>query len=191
MSLGESDGSNYHESMPLPGKIWRHITFGTYNSWLPGDPRGFRDHDHRVHSGGDHRCQPPQGEHDGLHEYAKRHSGKPIVIRKADRLIVLQSIRRKLDSMEHRFVIIASCAMHVHVLVELPDDGKLIRRFVGQLKRTASHALRNVSPGRVWARGGNHEPVVTRAHHRAVYDYLRRHDKAWVWTLKDGVFFNG
>lgn len=81
--------------------------------------------------------------------------------------------------------------MHVHVLVELPDDGKLIRRFVGQLKRTASHAIRETYPGRVWARGGNDEPVITRSHQRAVYDYLYRHDKAWVWTARDGVFLMG
>ena len=28
--------------------------FGTYSSWLPGDARGFRNRDHRIHSSGDY-----------------------------------------------------------------------------------------------------------------------------------------
>ena len=28
--------------MPEEGKRWRHVIISTLNSWLPGDPRGFR-----------------------------------------------------------------------------------------------------------------------------------------------------
>ncbi|MFG0250985.1 MAG: hypothetical protein ACF8OB_19050, partial [Phycisphaeraceae bacterium JB051] len=96
----------------------------------------------------------------------------------------------KLDGLNHRYVIIASCAMHVHVLVELPDFLPELKKVTGQLKRTASHAIRHSIPGRVWARDGNYEPVETIEHQRAVYDYLKRHKKAYVWTQKSGVFFN-
>jgi REP element-mobilizing transposase RayT len=105
-------------------------------------------------------------------------------------LVVLHAIHDKLQKLGHRYVIIASCAKHVHVLAELPDDVPQIRRFMGQLKRTASHSLRDSIPGRVWARGGNFEPVETKAHQRAVFEYLLRHRKAWVWSEKTGVVFN-
>jgi hypothetical protein len=54
-------------AMPKPGMRWRHCVIGTHNSWLPGDPRGFRAIDHKIHSSGDYKNPPPEGEHSGLH----------------------------------------------------------------------------------------------------------------------------
>jgi hypothetical protein len=150
MSLGESDGSKYHVLMPLPGKKWRHITFGTHNSWLPGDPRGFRDHDHRLHSSGHHRAPPPEGEHDGLHAYAREHSSNPVIIPKTQRLIVLNAIQNKLDQLNFRYVIIASCAMHVHLLVELEDYLPHIKKVTGQLKACYSRHVAWTHLGTRW-----------------------------------------
>src|SRR5262249_17500638 len=51
--------------MPAEGKLWRHVIISTLNSWLPGDPRGFRAVNHKIHSSGDYK-NPPPGEHAGL-----------------------------------------------------------------------------------------------------------------------------
>ncbi len=50
---------------------WFHITFSTYGTWLPGDPRGFRAWKHKLHSSGDYKSRPPQGEHAALQRYAR------------------------------------------------------------------------------------------------------------------------
>ncbi|MBL4700694.1 MAG: hypothetical protein JKX85_05485 [Phycisphaeraceae bacterium] len=104
--------------MPLTGKQWRHITFGTHNSWLPGDPRGFRDHNHRLHSSGDHRLVPPAGEYAKLNQYAKQISSTPLLINKPNQWVVLHAIKTKLEPLDHRHIAIACCGMHVHILVE-------------------------------------------------------------------------
>jgi hypothetical protein len=49
--------------MPLPGMAWRHLVIFTHNSWLPGDPRGFRSQNHKILSSGDYKNPPPPGEH--------------------------------------------------------------------------------------------------------------------------------
>ena len=50
---------------------WYHCISGTYGSWLPGDPRGFRTRDHRVHIDGDYKSPPPDGKYDAWHEHAR------------------------------------------------------------------------------------------------------------------------
>ena len=50
----------------MPDLLWYHVQFSTFGTWLRGDERGFRDHDHRLHSSGDYRNPPPPGEHEGL-----------------------------------------------------------------------------------------------------------------------------
>ncbi len=59
--------------------VWFHITCNTYGSWLPGDPCGFRDHDHRIHSSGNYKGPPPAGEHTLLHQNARRSMTKAMV----------------------------------------------------------------------------------------------------------------
>ena len=56
-----------------------HITWGTYGSWLPGDPRGFRTRGHRQHVEGDHRHPPLAGQYEGLHAHARGLLKKPPV----------------------------------------------------------------------------------------------------------------
>ena len=32
--------------------VWRHVILNLRHTWLPGDPRGFRNRGHRTHSSG-------------------------------------------------------------------------------------------------------------------------------------------
>ena len=56
-----------------------HLIWGTYGSWLPGDPRGFRTRRHREHVEGDYKHPPPPGLYEGLHAYATDSLKKPPV----------------------------------------------------------------------------------------------------------------
>ncbi len=173
--------------MPRPGMRWRHVTIGTWNSWLPGDARGFRSKQHKVHSSGDYRSPPPEGEHAGLHRYSERISAEPVLIPVDARPIVGVAILKKLGKLEYRILVLAVAGMHSHMLVELPDDLKTIKQIIGQCKTVSSHAVREQLPGRVWALRGSYKPVDEPVYQRNVYHYILNQENAWVWSHKDGM----
>jgi len=178
--------------MPEPGKAWRHVTISTLNSWLPGDPRGWRSRRHRRHSSGDYRSPPPDGEHAGLHERARRISGEVGVIAPELRAVIGESIQTCLER-EHRVLALTVAATHAHILVELPLEIDRVRTIIGEAKNVASRRVRREMPGRVWSAGGSYRLVETVAHQRRVFGYIRDHvhEGAWVWTYRDGVLTPG
>lgn len=170
--------------MPEPGMRWRHMILSTVNSWLPGDPRGFRARKRKIHSSGDYKKPPPAGEHAALFEHAKSISGPPVIIPRDQRPIVGKAILSKLAKLQYRTLAIAVSGMHAHVLVELPDNIRQVRHIAGQCKTVSSHAIRDVLPGRVWGRGGTFKPVDTRDHQIKVFYYILRQKSAWVWSFR-------
>ncbi len=81
MSERESPGITFFINEPLSEEIMLyHVTWSTYGSWLPGDPRGFRTRGHRLHVDGDYRNPPPKGKYTGLHAHAKSSLVKPAVV---------------------------------------------------------------------------------------------------------------
>jgi len=57
--------------VPKPWNRWLHCILGTYGSWLPGEPRGFRTRHHREHVEGNYRNPPPPGLYEHRHEHAR------------------------------------------------------------------------------------------------------------------------
>ena len=173
--------------MPLPGKRWYHATFSTHNSWLPGDPRGFRSRKHKLHSSGDHRNPPPIGEHAGLHAYSKSISEQALVLDPGCRAIVGNAVLGNLKKHQRKCLVIAAGGMHVHTLVELSANSKEAKQAIGYAKLSASMSLNPQIPGRVWARGCNVRPIRDEEHHRNTFGYIERHreEGAWVWTFRD------
>ncbi len=173
--------------MPKPGMRWRHVTLGTHNSWLPGDPRGFRSNQHKIHSSGDYKHPPPPGEHAGLFAYAKSISGPAIIIPQDCRAMVGKKILKKLHECKYETLAFAVGGMHTHIQVELPDSLPLIRAIIGNCKRAASHAIRAAIPGQVWGRDGNYKPIDDVEHQQKVYQYIRAQENAWIWCFEDGL----
>jgi hypothetical protein len=170
--------------MPRPGKRWRHCVIGTYNSWLPGDPRGFRSRGHKVHSSGDYKAPPPEGEHAGLFEYSKQISGDAVIIPRALRETVGRKILEKLRKLDHEVIAISVGGKHAHFLAELPEAIKAVRDVVGQCKSASSHAVRVQLPGRVWGHRGKFTPVDTLEYQRNVFKYILRQEDAWIWSFQ-------
>src|SRR5262249_55423368 len=141
------------------GKRWRHVIISTLNSWLPGDPRGFRAVDHKIHSSGDYKCPPPKGEHAGLHQYSKKISGEVVIIPRELREVIGTRFVNELALMEHQLLVISVSATHCHLQVELPDDLKEVRKILGEIKRMASVDIRKTLPGRVWAHDGKYQVI--------------------------------
>ena len=172
--------------MPSPGKQWYQIILNTHRSWLHGDPRGFRSKQHRIHSSGDYRNPPPKGEHVGLHRYEKQY-GKPVKLPSKLWPVIGQRLVEKVESQSYRVLTVSVDAMHAHLLVELPPDRKAIKRIVGLWKQAASHAVRDVLPGRIWSEDCDPEPMNDRRHQVNTFHYILRHAQttgAWVWHFK-------
>ena len=161
-----------------------HITWGTYGSWLPGDPRGFRTRHHRQHVDGDYRNPPPPGTYAGLYAHARRSLSKPPVTIPPD---LLEAIgRRCLDQLAKegaRVSGISVAGQHVHVAVECRPDG--LKQMVGRVKKVSSHGVRARIPGRLWQEGCRPVAVRDGRHWQNVLAYIAGHaPKAWVWLAE-------
>ncbi|MFG0329350.1 MAG: hypothetical protein ACF8PN_05560 [Phycisphaerales bacterium] len=176
--------------MPRPGMRWRHATLSTRRSWMPGDPRGFRNRKHRIHSSGDYRNPPPEQEHIGLRWYNANRLVRepPVEFGAALRPIVGATLLRDLvTTSDCRVAALAVAGTHLHVLVEGPADDASFRRVIGVAKRAASMRVRDELPGRIWADGGHFKNVDSDAYQREVFAYIVNHraEGAWVWTYRD------
>jgi hypothetical protein len=167
--------------------LWRHLVISTHCSWLPGDPRGFRSKNHKIHSSGDYNNPPPEGEHGGLYVYSRRNSSTKVVIPQACRATVGDAILAKLKKLSYRCLAISVSATQAHVQVELPDNISQIRQILGQCKTVSSHAIRDRVPGRVWARDGGYKPIDTVEHQNSVFTYILGQKDAWTWSHKENL----
>jgi REP element-mobilizing transposase RayT len=159
--------------------------WSTYGAWLHGDPRGFRDRFHRIHSSGDYKNPPPKGEHAGLHRYVSRIMHKePVLLDQSTRQRALGAILDKARQTELLAVCASVSATHVHLLARLSPDS--IPDIVGKLKRHSSHAIRDVIPGQVWGARREAKPIRDRAHQLNVLNYILGHARkegAAVWRF--------
>jgi REP element-mobilizing transposase RayT len=179
-------------NLPVPrkGKKWRHVIISTRRSWFHGDDRGFRSREHRVHSSGDYKSPPPEGEHEGLRKYhEKRAKGKAVKIPFALRGEVGLALLRAVTEDGYRVLTIAVSQKHAHLLVELPRDRATVKRIVGRWKSARTPAVRKWRKGSIWGEGGKYKLVRTVAHQVEAYDYIRRKQgpRAWVWYFKQGT----
>jgi len=158
-----------------------HVTWGTYGSWLPGDPRGFRTRHHRQHVAGDYRHPPAPGTYDGLHAHARRSlKASPVTLPRDLREIVG---RRCLDRFAEEGVAVTALSVggqHAHAALSCPEDG--LKQMVGRVKKASSHRVRDCLPGRLWQGGCHPVPVRDESHWRKVIEYIAAHaPAAWVW----------
>jgi REP element-mobilizing transposase RayT len=172
-----------------PGLRWFHITWSTVNAWLPGDERGFRSKDHKIHSSGDHRNPPPNQEHAGLRKYWQQRAGKPILIPSELRAIIGKAVLAKLLALGYRVLAISVGGRHVHVQVEMPDHNATIKREIGLCKRASSLAVTKRLPGRLWQRLPGIKPINDHGHQENTFNYIPKHaqEGAWVWSFREPV----
>jgi len=177
--------------MPTPESSddgrWFHCTWGTYGSWLPGDPRGFRSRHHREHVDGDYRNPPPEGIYEGLHRSAHDSlDGNAVVIPPDIRRPIGEAILGKLHALDVLCVTLAVAPQHVHLLAKFPAGN--CRDLVGRAKKHATFESRPHGwKGHLWAKRGRNQPVTDRNHQRRVHRYIADHAEqgAWVWKWGD------
>jgi REP element-mobilizing transposase RayT len=161
---------------------WFHFWFSTFGTWLRGDVRGFRDHDHRIHSSVDYRDPPPRSEHAGLRRWVVEHLHKdpvrlPVELRSRAGISILEKFRAK----RIEIVVLAVAEDHVHGIGRFPEDQ--VRAVVGKAKRASSHAI----PGVVWAKKCGRKRIRSREQQQETFRYIARHatEGAWLWTFRD------
>jgi REP element-mobilizing transposase RayT len=175
--------------MPFPGRAWFHVMWHTYGTWLPGDPRGFRDRDHRIHSSGDYKNPPPQGEHEGLHRYAKRVSKSEVVLNTPSlRREVAESLVGVIHGMQCRLLALTVCRVHVHLVVELPEVEDAFRQTLTDIKMESSKRVKGKPASRLWARLWKVVPIDDEAHRQDELIYVRdkQGKSTCTWTFHDG-----
>jgi REP element-mobilizing transposase RayT len=153
---------------------------------LRADERGFRDHDHRIHSSGDYRNPPPKSEHEGLRRWVIRHMHKePVRLDRALMERVGAEMVRLLLGKGVEVVVLAVMPDHVHGIGRFERDK--VRDHVGHAKRYSSHAIRDQIPGTVWGKKRALKRIRDRDHQVKTFTYIVKHSRkgAWVWTFRD------
>lgn len=168
-------------------RSWFHITFSTYGTWLPGDPRGFRTWKHKIHSSGDYKHRPPKGEHAGLRTLARTTMrSRAVTLTRRQRETCAHAIVEKLTEKGCEVVAVAVTGQHVHLQIRLEDRD--IKRVIGLAKQLASHRVRDELPGTIWGARCRIDPIRSKEHQQCVFRYIQRHERegAFVWTFTEG-----
>ncbi|MGB7159227.1 MAG: hypothetical protein WBD40_14255 [Tepidisphaeraceae bacterium] len=169
--------------MPQKGRAWWRVDIGTYCAWLPGDHRGFRSHDHNIHSSGDYKNPPPPEEHEGLRNYHEEHSPDAVEIPRELRLLVATVIAQRLIRLGYRVLVVSCADRHAHIVAELPIDLRAFNKAIGDAKCFSSLAITKWLPGRVWAHDDKHDMLDNRSYQVNAYKYVRNKQgpQAAVW----------
>jgi len=166
---------------------WFHVILTTYGSWLPGDPRGFRTRHHRDDVDGDYKNPPPPGIYESFHQKNQATlKSAPVILTQPQRVIVGDTLRRRLEELNSTVACFTISGQHAHVLVKLPPSETRI--LIGEAKKTAWFAMREAGfPERLWAKRPKCDPVKDRRHQLNVYHYILRHEAegAYVWKYSD------
>ena len=170
---------------------WYHVNGNTYGTWLPGDPRGWREKRHRKHVAGDYKNLPPSGSGAGLHRHSRQLlTHQPVHLNQAQRQIAGQGLVEMLVRDGTKLLAVSMGAIHYHILGRFSD--KQVLQRVGQAKRHAYYLLRaRWQMKKVWQRLSNVTPIADRPHQVRVFRYVREHKEqgAWVWTFRDGLYW--
>ena len=170
---------------------WYHVTGHTYGTWLPGDPRGWREKRHKRHVDGDYRTPPAAGTGEGLLDHSRRAMKHDAVqLDPVQRVIAAQAMVAFLLGKGFEIIAFSLDAIHFHLLGRF-DQGK-VRLPVGHAKVNAYYRLRDAGyQDKVWGRSCGVRPIDDRDHQVRVFNYIREHEQvgAWVWTHEEGVYW--
>jgi len=134
-----------------PAAVAYLITFHTYATWLPGDPRGTVTHLHNAFG------EPKRGPSDELLDSAlARLRNPPVVLALEERVVVVSALQEVCRHRGWKLLAAHVRTNHVHVVV---SASAMPGRMMGDLKAWATRRL--VEAGhrprgtRVWVRQGS------------------------------------
>jgi hypothetical protein len=175
--------------------MWWLVTWATYASWLPGDPRGFRTFRGREYVPPPKRYAKP-GEptyqaapyRERLAQY-RAASGEPVRLSPAEQALVLPEIVTEVDSIPLVARVLAVGNHHVHLLAKFGPRPP-IRRLVGRIKAAATRVWHEQAGNstRLWSRDCDMKSKPTRdlfeSAYRYVYDHIHQGALVHTWPLQ-------
>lgn len=171
---------------------WWLVTWTTYGTWLPGDPRGFRTWRGREHVPPPRRyAKPGQATYDPAvygqrHESAQEAAKGVVTLTIGEQKTTLHVIINEIALVAIRPAAMSVGPTHVHLLAQF--GSLMIRPTVGRLKAAATRALQNPST-RVWAKNCHMASKRTPDQFTAALNYVRHHVNeqclVYCWTQAD------
>ncbi len=118
------------------------ITWTTYGTWLPGDPRGY---------GTLGAKQTFRGADQRLHQWAEDHLAGESIRLDTKGLKLVADVLRELFADDQRLIVAAVAPVHCHLMVDTPRND--LARLMNIVKGRSSHALGSIGlKGRTWSR---------------------------------------
>ena len=161
------NGSTQSDSCPVAF----FITWTTYGTWLPGDPRGWR-----KMNAGEKLPQPK------LYDWCSaRLTDTPVFLSGIHREKVAAVIRQHAEHRNWRMHALAVRSNHIHIAIEADAKPETVTR---QLKANATRVLRfgveAIVAKKIWTSGGYAELVYTDDELEDVMTYINESQDNWV-----------
>jgi hypothetical protein len=180
----------------LEEHVWWLVTWTTYASSLPGDPRGFRMWRGREYIPPPKRYAKPGEPTYHPAPYRERHAmykaatGTPVRLTTAEQVLLLPAIVAEIDAIPLVAAIISIDAQHVHLFAQFGTMP--IRRIVGRLKAAATRIWHEQGgdSSRLWSRNCDMKSKPTRELFTSAFRYVDAHRGHGAIVYKwDGVSF--
>lgn len=176
-----------------PWRNWYHCTVSTYGTWLPGDPRGWRERDHHEHIEGDYKHPPkPSNFNTGRHNHSKRLLRfDPYHIAPPDRETIGRLLLESLEIQKISLLSLAVCENNFHALIQChnrrpkPTLGQAKKHVTFRFAPIINEQTKERRP--IWEGEGGAKPINDEAHARNAYQYIldHIHEGGWTWSYKD------
>lgn len=162
---------------------WWLVTWNTYGTWLPGDPRGFRTwRGHEYVPPPQRYAKPGEPVYDSR-EYAARQmatraiTDTPVRLTPSQQQFTLAAIVNDIAELPMTPAVMSVGTDHVHLLARF---GSLkIRPTVGRLKSMATRAIKEADPtfdpNRAWAKDCHERRLDDESAYRTGFAYVQRH----------------
>jgi hypothetical protein len=166
---------------------WYHCTGSMYGNWLPGDRRGWRSRNHRIHVPGDYIHPPDPRLFARTHRRSRTLlQSKPMWLDPAQRRIICLAWDEALRHYSLGRGEIAIGSRHWHLLIGCLDQAP--KHWVGKLKSWSLKRLAwagSQPDDPLWAQGCRAEPVRGEKHFHNTAAYIARHHRqgAAVWSM--------
>lgn len=171
---------------------WWLVTWSTYGTWLPGDPRGFQTWRGMENVPPPIRYAKPGEKIYAASEYEDRYrtarvsmKGQPITLNPSNRRIALNALVEKIDELLDCPSIIAVAGEHCHLLAKF---GALeIRPTIGFVKAAATRKLheRGFEQDDPWAKECHIKSKREGREFQVAFEYVHRHidqgAEVYVW----------
>jgi len=182
VGLGVNMSAGSSSIHPAGGKWWL-VTWTTYGTWLPGDPRGFRTWRGSEYVPPPKRYAAPDEatyrarDYSARYEAAQRVTDDAVLLSSTQCQVACDACVTDIDELGIVASVIAVGPVHTHLLARFGSHR--IRPTVGRLKSMMTRAIKEhdprFQPKRTWSKGCHPRSCVDECDYRTKFRYVERH----------------